>query len=86
MTAAYDCLSAIIKFEEGALDEEDTLALFQHLVDTGLAWSLQGSYGRMAEQLINEGLITAQAETKAVLARRRGQLEAAARRAVQFGY
>ena len=58
MTAAkeFDCVGAIIEFENGDLDEEGTLELFQHLIDTGLAWKLQGSYGRMAKALIDRGL------------------------------
>jgi len=53
----YDHVGAIIAFESGELDEALTLELFQHLVDTGLAWSLQGSYGRMADALIQGGHI-----------------------------
>ncbi len=55
---AYDLTGQIIAFEQGDLSEEDSLILFQHLVDTGLAWTLQGSYGRTAERLIRAGLIT----------------------------
>lgn len=53
----YDSVGAIIAFEQGELDDEATLELFQHLVDTGLAWQLQGSYGRAATALIERGLI-----------------------------
>ena len=37
-------------------DEEELIAAWQHLIDTGLAWSLQGFFGRTASQLINEGI------------------------------
>jgi len=48
----------IIDYEEGNLGEEETLALFQDLVDSGLAWELQGHYGREAARLIEQGLVS----------------------------
>ena len=47
----------IIAYEDGRLNEIETIALFQHLVDTGTVWQLQGSYGRMAMRLIDAGLV-----------------------------
>lgn len=54
----YDVTGAIIDFECGNLSDEGVIALFQHLVDTGMAWTLQGSYGRTARTLIEAGLVT----------------------------
>ena len=48
----------IIRFENGEMDTEETICLFQDLVNTGLAWQLQGSYGRMAKDLIDAGLVS----------------------------
>lgn len=53
-----DIVDTIVAFESGELSEENTIKLFQKLVDTGLAWKLQGSYGRTAKYLIEEGIIT----------------------------
>jgi hypothetical protein len=48
----------IIAYENGEMNFEEVLDFFQHLVDNGLAWQLQGHYGRVAEGLIMEGEIT----------------------------
>jgi len=50
-------IGLMMAFEEGELSEEKTLELFQGLVNSGLAWKLQGSYGRMAKALLDAGLI-----------------------------
>lgn len=50
-------LDLIMEYESGTLSREETVELFQHLVDTGLAWQLQGHYGRTARTLIDAGLV-----------------------------
>ena len=47
----------IIDYENGDLDEEETCVLFQKLVDNGMAWTLQGHYGRTASAMIAAGVI-----------------------------
>ena len=51
-------IDSIIDFELGRLSDTQTLILFAELVKTGMAWQLQGSYGRTASSLIKGGLIT----------------------------
>ena len=57
----YDLISNIISYEEGELSNEETIELFQHLVDNEMAWILQGSYGRTAAHLIEIGEVTVRA-------------------------
>jgi len=52
----------ILQFEEGELNETETVELFADLIKTGTAWKLQGSYGRMANGLIDAGYITSAGE------------------------
>ena len=40
-----------------AESEEQIIEAYQYLVDTGLAWSLQGQFGRSANYLIEQGLV-----------------------------
>lgn len=51
--------SRIIAYEDGELyDFNDVRDLFQDLINTGMAWTLQGSYGRMAMHFIESGYCT----------------------------
>jgi len=51
-------LDSIIKYEDGSMNAAEIIELFQELVNNGMAWSLQGHYGRFATQLIDEGIVT----------------------------
>jgi hypothetical protein len=57
MSNTETLVNLIIRYENGELSEGDTLGLFQELVDSGMAWSLQGSYGRTANYLIENEYI-----------------------------
>ena len=46
----------IIRYESGEMSEAEETTFFQHLINTGLCWQLQGAYGRKAMQLIDEGV------------------------------
>lgn len=62
----YDHVGAIINYEGDDEDFglEESLELFQYLVDTGLAWQLQGHYGRTAAGLIEQGVIARDSESE----------------------
>jgi hypothetical protein len=53
--SSYDAVGLAEGFVEGT--EEEVLEAWQYLVDTGLAWSLQGWFGRTASDLIDAGII-----------------------------
>ena len=52
-----DIVGKITAFEQGELDNEEVYSLFQFLLDSGMIHSLQGSYQRMAEELLLAGVI-----------------------------
>ena len=45
----------IVRYENDEMSEEEEVVFFQKLIDNGLAWSLQGHYGRTARWLIDIG-------------------------------
>lgn len=47
--------AAIRAIEEECDSQDDLIEAWQYLIDTGLAWQLQGSYGRQAEAMIRNG-------------------------------
>jgi len=49
---------AIAEGCEGATTEA-WVAAWQHLIDTGICWQLQGFFGREAHRLIQEGVCRA---------------------------
>jgi hypothetical protein len=53
---SYNAVGIAEGFVE-ADSEEQVLEAWQYLVDTGMAWRLQGWFGRTAQQLINQGYI-----------------------------
>ena len=55
-------LDRIIAYEQSELDYDETIKLFQELINNGMAWTLQGSYGRTAQTLIDAGLCCRQTQ------------------------
>ena len=53
---AFDVVGFIMAYEDGQLGDDAIISGFQHLIDEGTCWSLQGHYGRTANNLIKQGL------------------------------
>lgn len=52
-----DLVDKIMRFENDEMDNPEIIIFFQELVDNGMAWKLQGSYGRTAQKLIDACMI-----------------------------
>ena len=55
MAKNFDLVGFVMDYESGQLDEDAIIEGFQHLIDDGSVWELQGHYGRMANSLIEAG-------------------------------
>jgi hypothetical protein len=52
----------VVEYETEEHSLEWIVQFFADLVATGLAWQLQGRYGREAKAMIDEGIITVQGD------------------------
>ena len=55
-TARKTVFDQLVEYEAGTLDPNETIEMFQELIDIGLAWTLPGDFGRGAIGLIRVGL------------------------------
>jgi len=54
MSKPMELTTSIMMYENGEINEvNDVLELFSALIKTGLAWQLQGFFGRTARHLID---------------------------------
>lgn len=51
-------IDKIMEYENGELTFDEIVELFQSMIDDDSVWQLQGSYGRMAMGLVQEGYCT----------------------------
>ena len=47
-----------MRYEPDQMSHEEEVAFMQRLINNGMAWSLQGHYGRTAQHFISMGLCT----------------------------
>lgn len=55
-TKKFDVVDFVIGFEGGMISESEIVEGFQHMINDGIVWGLQGMYGRMANNLIEAGV------------------------------
>ena len=56
-TGADVSIEELMEYEDGELSTGATILMFSRMVRNGMAWSLQGSYGRYAHNLILQGVL-----------------------------
>jgi hypothetical protein len=55
---SFDMVDFIIRYEDNDMSASEMIEGFQHMINTGMVWVLQGHYGRTAAALIDLGLCT----------------------------
>ena len=50
-------VSDIVKWEEVGMNPDEEAKFFQKLINSGQVWRLQGTYGRRAMELLEEGRV-----------------------------
>ena len=60
--ATGDLVDRVMRYENGDMDQNEIVSFFGELVRSGLAWQLQGSYGRTAVALIKNGQLSQSGE------------------------
>lgn len=53
--STYEACAIIEGFDGEAHSHEEVIEALQSLIDSGVVWTLQGSYGRMADAMIEDG-------------------------------
>ena len=59
MPKKKDIIDYIMDYEMGTMSDLDTLKMFSELIKNGMAWTLQGHYGRTANKLIESEYLLA---------------------------
>ena len=57
----YDVVGKMAEFELGLLPKAEVINLFQHLINSGAVWRLQGPYRLVASRLLFDGVCRASA-------------------------
>jgi len=60
MKQTKDFLDQIMEYESGELNDKGIIEMYSEMVKTGVAWKLQGSYGRTAEAFIFNEVLDAE--------------------------